>query len=66
MTNIDTWGEEPPLPPTILDQRQQQPWEYIADEMRSWAEEEEDHYQQVLLMGAEMLEQMGGELYGWR
>jgi hypothetical protein len=61
MTNIDVWGEDPPLPPI-----NQQPWEYVAAEMRTWAEDEEGHYQQVLLMGAEMLEQMGADQYGKR
>ncbi len=44
----------------------EQPWEWVAAEMRTWAEEEDGHYQAILLMGAEMLEQMGRDQYGER
>ena len=58
-------GEHPPLQP-YDPAPNQQPHEYVADFLYQWSEDEDGYYQEILRMAAEMLRQLGHELYGTR
>jgi hypothetical protein len=62
MTDQD-WGESPPLE-AFDPAPNQEPHEYVADFLLQWSEDEDGYYQETLRMAAQMLRQMGHELYG--